>query len=440
MEYLDRDGGQMLLVKGDTGTGKSIFGMEALLRLARKRKATLLSTRMSRENIHSDFPWLEEAGVTILDPTDEMMDTSKFLMRLEDRAQGEPMAVVIDTWDALREKYRDPEEKEETLLQIIKESKINCIMVMENEGRMFLDHLADGIVVLKKGVYEERLVRSLEIEKLRGLQVHQELYPFSLYEGRMTVFGPYNPDRSNPHQWEKVPDHEVSFSTGIRDLDAMLSSTGDPGVRRGSYLVIEVSGDLSWGEWFFLPQSIFLNFLAHDRGAIAILAGGVPEDLFRAELVRHIDPEIFDRLIRVGNYSLQDTSKPYVIPLLTNDMKLRKERWKKAEVDVGMHRNVGVIEYHGFDTLEYLYGEQMAVRDLMNGIASVRIRKNLGMGLVRPGLKLAQAVKNMADYYFRILKINNALCIFGEKPRTNIHAVLVDPDRGHPYVRLVPLR
>jgi hypothetical protein len=97
------------------------------------------------------------------------------------------------------------------------------------------------------------------------------------------------------------------------------------------------------------------------------------------------------------------------------------------------------MDYVGFDTIEYLRGDSIAIRDLLSTVAHTKKTEDLGVCIVRPGLKLRQEIMNLADTYLRIFVKDRVLFIYGIKPRTGIYAVGVDKERGLPYIRLQPM-
>ena len=97
------------------------------------------------------------------------------------------------------------------------------------------------------------------------------------------------------------------------------------------------------------------------------------------------------------------------------------------------------MDYTGFDTLEYLRGDTIAIKDLLNAVAKTKISQDLGLGIIKPGLKLTQEIRNMADTYLKIVDINKCPCIYGIKPKTMIYAIVTDEKKGYPHVKLVPI-
>ncbi|MFW5898822.1 MAG: hypothetical protein ACOCT7_03080, partial [Candidatus Saliniplasma sp.] len=97
-----------------------------------------------------------------------------------------------------------------------------------------------------------------------------------------------------------------------------------------------------------------------------------------------------------------------------------------------------ILEYTGFDTMEYLMGNEIAIKELLEAVANTKASRKLGIGLVKHGLKVASEIKNMADNYFVINSINKTPCIYGIKPKTGLYAIVSSGEKV-PHIDLVPI-
>jgi hypothetical protein len=143
--------------------------------------------------------------------------------------------------------------------------------------------------------------------------------------------------------------------------------------------------------------------------------------------------------VRIADYFLANSRKPYIMPLGTRNKEEALKTWKENLASLRGRENKPILDYTGFDTLEYLRGDTIAIKDLLNAVAMTKISQDLGLGIIKPGLKLTQEIMNMADTYIKIVDINKCPCIFGIKPKTGIHAITTDVNKGYPYVNLVPI-
>jgi KaiC/GvpD/RAD55 family RecA-like ATPase len=495
VSFFNRPSGRSLMIKGSPGTGKTTFALQLLEELADPDKSFYLSTRVSDEALYSQFPWLEvkemrsrivdsgriflktlysEGGIeeVVEGPTENPMLTSAkgFLQNIGDE-KGPPTKVdrtrltsllektrmpeiegtydrveyvlpqkttlVIDSIEGVTHKYSIDAEELITTLQkdLVENSNADLILVLEKANIPQLEYLVDGVISLSMAEIDGRRVREGHLIKLRATEIKQPGYLLTLQNGRFTCFEPFWPGRSKANGWEIKPDTDTHYSTGIQDLDALLEG----GFKKGSYNVIEIGHKVSNEEYYAVVIPILLNFISHNRGVVAVLTGGDHAETTRAELLPFISEEHFDQYVRIADYFLASSNKPYIMALGTRNKEEALKTWKENLTALRGDENKPILDYTGFDTLEYLRGDTIAIKDLLNAVAKTKISEDLGLGIIKPGLKLTQEIMNMADTYLKIVDINKCPCIYGEKPKTMIYAIITDKNKGYPHIRLVPI-
>ncbi|MEE9150934.1 MAG: gas vesicle protein GvpD P-loop domain-containing protein [Thermoplasmata archaeon] len=495
VSFFNRPSGRSLMIRGSPGTGKTTFALQLLEELADPDKSLYLSTRVSDEALYSQFPWLEakemknrivdssriflktlysEGGIEeivegpmetpiltsakgfLKDISDEKgpptkVDRTRLSAMLEktrmpeiestyDRVEfilPEKTTLIIDSVEGVTHKYNIDAEEFITVLQkdLVENSNTDLILVLEKAEIPQLEYLVDGVMSLSMSELEGRRVREGHFIKLRATEIRQPSYLLTLQNGRFTCFEPFCPDRSKANGWETKPDTTTHYSTGISDLDALL----DGGFRKGSYNVIEIGHKVSNQEYYAVVIPILLNFISQNRGVVAVLTGGDHAETTRAELLPFLSEEQFDRYVRIADYFLANTDKPYIMALGTRNKEEALKTWKENLASLRGAENKPILDYTGFDTLEYLRGDTIAIKDLLNAVAKTKISQDLGLGIIKPGLKLTQEIMNMADTYLRIVDIDKCPCIYGVKPKTMIYAIVTDKNRGYPNIRLVPI-
>ncbi|WP_455391466.1 ATPase domain-containing protein [[Eubacterium] cellulosolvens] len=439
-DFFNTAKGQILLIKGASGTGKSTFALEMVSEFAEpKQKSVYIFTRLEEEQITNNFPIISELWkdkkILVFDRFEPIADGNRFGKELDVLVNDVDISLfVIDTIDAISERFDHPNRKLKEILEIIKKQKLNTILVQEEGKETYLDYLADGIVTLIRDEYEGQRVRFISLDKLRGVEIMQTKYLVSLKDGRFQSFSPFDPGDVKPRKWKSLPDNEVYFSTGIKDLDTLLGG----GYRKGSYNVIEIADNVTSEEYLTIIRPIILNFLALNRGVIAVLTGGDHPETFRNDFTRFIDKKDFDVYMRIADYFSPDSDHPYIIPLGVGRDEAIK-RWSETVIELRDKENKPILDFTGFDTLEYTRGESLAIRELLNGVSSTKVSKDLGLGIIKPGLKLTQGIKNMADTYLKILDITRCCCIYGLKPQTPLYVITPDQKLKFPSMRLTPL-
>jgi KaiC/GvpD/RAD55 family RecA-like ATPase len=496
VSFFDQRSGRSLLIKGSPGTGKTTFALQLLEEMADPDKSLYLTTRVSDEALYSQFPWLKdkemkarivdsgriflktlqspEGGIEEVVETKEKNETLKsakeFLKSIGDetgpptkvdrtRLSGllernrmpeiettydrieyvlpEKSILIIDSVEGITHKYNIEAEELITALQkdLVENSHTDLIFVMEKSEVPKLEYLVDGVISLSMGELEGRRMREVNLLKLRATEIKQPGYLLTLQHGRFHCFDPFFPDRVHHNGWEVKPDTEFHYSTGINDLDSLLQG----GFKKGSYNVIEIGSKVSNEEYHSIVVPILLNFVKQDRGIVAVLTGGNHAETTREELVPFTTEEHFDKYVRIADYFIGTSKKPYIMALGTRNKEEALKTWKENLASLRGDENKPILDYTGFDTLEYLRGDTIAIKDLLNAVAKTKISQDLGLGIIKPGLKLTQEIQNMADTYMKIVDINKCPCIYGIKPKTMIFAIVTDPKRGFPHVNLVPI-
>ncbi|KYK28566.1 MAG: hypothetical protein AYK23_05525 [Candidatus Proteinoplasmatales archaeon SG8-5] len=491
-------GGRSLLVKGSAGTGKTTFALQLLEELADPEKSIYLSTRVSDEALFQQFPWLREKEMRgrIIDASrillqklypEEDMDeeverenmerlssareflrsvsdeplapptkVSKLhLNKLKDRPPGdfpeierlyqsvennlpEKSMLVIDSVEGISNRYSIESDELVTCIQkdLVEMSNADVLFVLEDTEARTVEFLVDGVVRFSHGVREGRRIRELHLEKLRATQIYQPSYLITLKDGRFTSFDPFSLSAiEEPKTWEIIPDTPTHYSTGTETLDKLLVGGYSP----GSYNVIEVDENVSGDEYYSVIRPILLNFLSQDKGVFAVLSGGDHAESFRADMTRFIPAAKFDNSVRIADYFIPRSNQPYVMALGTRNKDEALRVWKSNQEALRGPENRPIIDYTGFDTLEYLQGGGVAIKQLLDAVAKIKISKDIGIGVLKPGLKLTQEIMNMADTYLKISSIDRCPCLYGIKPKTMIFGIVNDVELGPPHIRLVPI-
>jgi KaiC/GvpD/RAD55 family RecA-like ATPase len=491
-EFFDKPGGRSLVIKGGAGSGKTTLALQLMEEIADAESSFYLSTRVSDASLYIQFPWLREKDMrsriidasreflaTIYKPEEEdsrvqkeklarikgaqdflrsiqkdaavqavdrtclskLSETTSIpeINRLYDRIEAKlPVRTffVIDSVEGITGRYRlDAEELVHALQKdLVERTGANMVVILEKGGDSSVDYLVDGVVLVDKRDIDGRRVREMRLDKLRATEIRRQKYLVTLRNGRFRAFEPYQPGGES-QRWACLPDTTTHYSSGTRDLDELLGG----GFRKGSYNVIEVAENVTTEEYYSLVRPILLNFVGHNRGVIVVLPGGDQAETLRDDLTRFVDKGVFDKYIQVADYFIQETKKPYVMALGTRNKEEALRNWRTVLQNLRGSDNRPIMDFAGFDTLEYLRGNEIAIRDLFNTVGRIKISEDVGVGIIKPGLKLTQEIMNMADTYLKIADIDNSCCIYGVNPHTIVYAITPDREKGLPHVRLNPV-
>ncbi|MFW3145622.1 MAG: ATPase domain-containing protein [Thermoplasmatota archaeon] len=435
--------GEILLVKGPPGSGKTLFSLESMRALCKQKKGITIFSRMDHDQLIAEMPWLYEGDdkdrMYAFHGNTKMADPNWFKREfdyLNNSNDGDPIGYMLfDPIDAITEQYENPERKMKEIVSLVQSTNVSAIMVQEKEGISYLDHLAGGVVRLYFGEEEGRRYRGLSIEKLRGVEVKHSNYVFTLHKGTFKAFKPWNLENVKKGNWIVTEDTDTHFSTGLADLDAILKG----GYKRGSYNILDVDDNITSSEYFLMLRPILLNFINHENGVLMVPPAGEHPESIRHDLMEFIDKEKLSKKLIFLDYFSTSSDKNYIIPMGSTRKEGLQQRGIEAIQMLRGKEGRPYLDFVGLDTMEYLIGESLTLRHLLTGVSKTKVTKTLGIGIAKPGLKIGQGIRNMSDVYLKMVKIHSIPCFYGVKPETSIYAILPDPDGGYPNLIIEPL-
>ena len=488
IEFFNAPGGHSLIVKGQAGTGKTTFALQLTEELGEVAASHYLSSRVSDESLYNQFPWLRERlkAAILQPPPKPAHPTTKVTRVALDQLEGKIQAgeetseeeaksalgtevkdgflemnigfdlpeveaaydfvdaripnrslVLIDSVDALAEHYGIAPSKLINVLQrdLVEASKQNVLYVLEGSGETRLDYLGDGVVNLTATEHEGRRLRVMTIEKLRGQQVRQHKYLYTLDSGRLEAFQIANgAGEVPPKAWKAVPDpSKASVSTGMRALDLLLG-----GLPKGRVVAFEISTQVPADYVDWLRTALICNFVAQGRGV-----AHVPPRKGSAEFVRelvsgHLPQHAAEGHIQVfesvtlGSGEVSRNALHMEGNNVDNDLK-----WSNVEYHLpkSAHPYLALM---AFDTLESVYGDK--VLEQMSGVfGSVRRSNDVFVGFVTPQSASAAKLANLATAVIHLESVNGSIVLYGEKPYTELFNLSWDRSEGVPDAVLRPI-
>ncbi|MFO7619224.1 MAG: gas vesicle protein GvpD P-loop domain-containing protein [Thermoplasmata archaeon] len=492
--FFGKSGGRSLLVKGPAGSGKTTMALQLLEDLADPQKSFYLSSRVSDQALFRQFPWLEkeEMKSRIIDASrillqhlvpeepeeapnpkhaERMTSAREFLRSVSDEPLAPPSKVdrtrlsvllernrmpeieriydkvesnlpeksmiIIDSVEGITNKYSLDHEELVTCIQkdLVEGSNADVVFVLESREATNLEYLVDGVVRVTYESREGRRVRNIALEKLRGTSILQPSYLVTLHDGRFNTFDPFRAGTGDIRPWVPILDHQNMYSTGTKDLDNLLGG----GYAAGSYNVLEVEENVSNEEYHSVVVPILLNFISQNKGIFAVLSGGDHAETLKKDLEAFLPDGQFEKHVRIADYFTTKSESPYIMALGTRNKDDALRTWKSNQEFLRGLDGKPIMDFTGFDTLEYLRGGEVAIQHLLDAVAKIKISNDLGIGILKPGLRLTQEIMNMADTYLKIITIDKCPCIYGVKPKTMIYGIVNDLERGTPNVKLIPI-
>src|SRR6266540_1327373 len=385
LELLLKRESLLVLVKGETGMGKTTAALELMARLQGDGDTVHISTRSYPDKLvfqHALFSKLAALPNVHFFTTLEF-DPSQFVVahnvvsglhRL--LSNMESPLVVLDSWEGIAD-YLPQETRmkvEQSLMAILENTRARMILVSERpQTDTTLDQLADAIIVLHQKVIEDRRVR---------------------------------------------------------DLDALLGG----GVPRGSTVLLEIRGEVPFEGQIYVPLTALLNFLATNNAVMAFPYSDYDPTRARLFATQFMPEDVYDTNMRV--FTTDRVEDPVAIKFSLNP----KEDFEKWLDTYSAYKAQGktIWMLMALDTVENFYGQ-----GVMNFLATVAARaavnKDIQSILARPNLELTQKVANISQIHLVLTVRWGTLILYGVKPRTGFYGLQFTFDHGYPEFELIPL-
>jgi KaiC/GvpD/RAD55 family RecA-like ATPase len=470
-------GGHSLILRGNAGTGKTTFALQTIEDLSAVEKSYYFSTRVSDASLLAQFPWLEDkleyvrkdpapapAANKAEDDASEReglnglkgiftrrapagskgemsVSIGKDLSELEEMYAAvesrlpERSLVVIDSIDALADRYGISCVKLITVIQkdVVERYGANVMAVLENQDQQ-LDYLGDAVVKLSLSDHHRRRIREIEILKLRGCEIQQPKYLYSLKGGRIQSFSYKWERESYSGPWTVVPDAGERISTGITDLDAMLFG----GIEKGSIVLIELGTGVPMPVAGTIETSLVANFVSQGRGVIWVPLRKASAESAKARVTAMLPKERFDRQVKIPELAATlDTSAGGCVMPVEGSTAAADLKWQTLAYML-QGATMPFLSLIGFDTIESIYGAQV-MDQLTDHLASIRRNKGVFVGITSPSTSSTQRLADLATTHLKVERIGGTVVIYGEEPFTECNAIsLKDQPKGG-KVALTPL-
>src|SRR5580704_11951277 len=303
--------------------------------------------------------------------------------------------LVIDSYSAMAPLF----EKEEvrTVLhsvmgEVIREAGCTTIVICEvprgdeNLGTGIEEFVADGVMLLEVAEMDGRPIREIEILKMRGCKLEKTKCVFTL-DGGLEVFEPVRAGEiDKPLKFPAIPDSPNRYSTGLAQLDDILSG----GYSKGDIVLLEIDENVSAAEYGMFTLPCIRNFLRHGKAVIDIPSVGVGMTLPES-LMRHGDltAKQLDELLTlcVPKEHLGATPKNSQIWTFDgNDVAGSLENFPAMINKLTQKFQQTSLYMEGIDTLFSSFGPENVVRILNATITASRSHGNLNLMILRPGI------------------------------------------------------
>ena len=449
-----------ILVKGDPGTGKTLLALELL---KRHGGGVYFSSRVSQEGIFDQYPeakaLLNEGRIRVVKSKktgakfeDIRLSTASLAIEsiLDLMQKSDSPLLILDSWDTIAKELDSVERMrtEKARLTIADANKGSIVFVSEEPTSANTDYAVDAIVTLKDELFEQRRVRRMEWNKLRGSEIPQKTYLFSLAGSRFNVFQPIGispPKSYKAGEWSPIRNTSESYSTGSQDLDALTGG----GMKKGARILLEL-GKYVGADWHLpLTTCLSCNFLANGGCSMSIPTSGlVPQEIKESRL-RYLPAETVESSLRIGHFGEIQSADPCFLELNPNSEPESFELfWKAAgEIRNIAHKNNSgssmagrpCLMMLGIDRIESVFGHEAVRSDYLRSATMTASYEDVAIFIAKQSTKGKEELADLVDLYLKLDEINGALTIYSLKPPSRIYHMEYDFTRGYPHVKLTPV-
>ncbi|MBS7644836.1 hypothetical protein KEJ44_02185 [Candidatus Bathyarchaeota archaeon] len=427
--------GSSILVRGAPGTGKTVFSTQFLVKGVKLGEPGVYTTftepkafffeNLSR-HLGVDLERLEDEGkLKLLDMTSlSGGGVSILLDSIIDAVESlNAKRLVIDSFSALANVVKEPSEVRELIHtvigRIVRGMDCTSIIVMEKAAdglsHDIEEFVADTVIVLRKRFMEDRVLREMEILKMRGAGVAHPLILFTLHGG-FQAFLPYMEEGPRePLGFKPVKPKTGFLSTGIEDLDGILGG----GLPPRSYNTLEVGSKVSLPLLRIL-RPMMLHALNLGHSVLLLPPMGISAAQCKESLVPYIGVDVLNNRVRIVDFG-PEIREPYCLRL--EGSKIKSDFWQiwKTLEELRNATRRSVLSIIGFDTVDYVYGLDEGLKVLGLDLSTIRNAGDIRVNLARPSARIKAQLKDASDNYLVLDEVHGALIFYGLKPRTNLY-------------------
>ena len=346
--------------------------------------------------------------------------------------------MVIDSWEGVLRNTSDDGRRmiESAILSDPDDNRVGVVLVSEGGRIGELPNLVDGIVTLSSSKLDGRRLRTIIVNKLRGLRVKSDRALFSLEKGKFNLLPVTrfdNDSSAKPSILSPVPHTQTSFSTGSRDLDALLKG----GIRKGSSILVDVDSAVPTIGVRLLLRIINANFINQGGSSFIVPISTISSDNVAESLRPLVGDETLKERVRIAEFNQDLPRKKWRMQLsgkVMDDFTLFRSIWK----EIGTVSS-SIMLAIDFDKIVHVYGEDLMLPALANMGATIRDAGAVTLAVASVQNKIREAFLRIADYYLKIESLNDTMVLYGVKPFTNVHGVEFSFDRGYPSLKLTEI-
>jgi archaellum biogenesis ATPase FlaH len=320
-----------LLIKGDSGVGKTALCLTILKALNIKSNFFYISTRISPNKLFFYFKWINKyLKIKYSNNYKPSKDINSFEPFFEDARLDEPESlferitnqlmdvrsplIIVDSWDGIAS-FMDHESRlnnERVLQTWLERAGGRLILVSEGNEMTPLDYLVDGIVTLKYTTINNLNIREMNLTKLGGINIKKNSFLYSLNNGIFKIY-----ESSNYHDviLDQIHVHsknKTSTTKKIVKIDSGHSSINNDlngGFTKNSIVLLEYDPNIGIKYIILFLFNFFINCIANSH--IVLLDNKIAKyftsilDLIQLYFV---NPDDYNKSVKIIDFNLNSDS------------------------------------------------------------------------------------------------------------------------------------
>jgi KaiC/GvpD/RAD55 family RecA-like ATPase len=441
-----KQGTYSLIIKGNTGTGKTTLALSILREFGANKNCLYISTRISPDQLFQYYPWVakffnQTKNTEPTESSDATVDNSMFVdARLDEsgplfeRITNELMdvrapTIIIDTWDAVGF-LMDKETLMNNLrvLQTWRErAGARMIFVTENSEDKVFDFLVDGIVELRQRQDNERTVREIFLSKLRGVRINKPSYIFSVNNSQFHSYEHFQPWKLENSMYfpasvkdiekQDLANNESYFTTGYHELDRVFGG----GFPKNSTISIELDFHINAKIALAFLSKTIANFIATNNLILFHpFEKSGPELLSRYQKSFNTQKDLVTILSNTVNSNTQAKSKKHPRPIEDAILAIKKKHHKKH-----------LLSIFGSDIVNSLSktDSDPNVSDLL---ALIKSNSDLSIFISRRShVNKHNRLSEIFDIRLLIREIDGTMFLQSETPWSQLYAIELPQEKGN---------
>ncbi|RLI54968.1 MAG: hypothetical protein DRP09_11305 [Candidatus Thorarchaeota archaeon] len=448
-DALESEHGYVVTITGMPGTGKSLLVNE-IFREFDNSFIVLSQSEASSQLLHALLAapdWDSRHIITHFwrrpdyDEIQKLSLKEQMIQLLGQSPEADFDILIIDSWTSFLLPIEPARQNEiqQAITYSARSERKKLVLVVDGHPKAALDDdlplfsSSDAIVNLQRFRQDQRMYRELNIEKLRGRQVSQDMFLFTLNGGRFTYL-PWHVHKFPPITIETDPIEDPSpehVSTGNKSLDQILGG----GFRKRGLSLIEVESLAApYLETIYIP--FLSNYLQLGRPAVVLLPEGWSPERFIRGIGHFVDVDVVrERVIFFGRQVFGTAKNVRAIsddPFKT----LQEIRYESAQLEKKF--NATPTELFALNTLENKYGPTM-VKGMMAELTAVLPESERAVVAILSSQQELESGSISHSIHLRVKELCGVLSVCGVTPRTNFLAVRPILSRGSLDYELVPI-